>query len=93
MTHLGGTSGPMAQVHPVDDVEHDVGVEALGMPAHAIHELRSLQVLDVPRPVIDIGGGHELAALLEAGDQERLAIGARRIYRRGISGGSRAQDD
>ena len=83
----------MLQVHPADMVEHDVGVEALRMPAHAIHELRTLQVLDVARPVIDIGRGHELAALLEPGDQQRLAVGPRRVDRGGISGGPGAQDD
>ncbi len=79
---------PLAEVHAVDVVEHHVRIEALGMPAHAVHELRPLQVLDVARPVIDIGGGHELATLLESGDQERFAIGARRIHGRGISGRS-----
>ena len=54
---------PLAQLDPVDVVEHDVGVEALGMAAHALHQRRTLQTFDVAGPIVDVGRGHELAAL------------------------------
>ena len=85
--------GALPQFHPVDVVERELGVEALGVPAHALHELRSLQVLDVARPVVHIRRGHELAALLEPGDQQGRAVGARRIDGGGITRRTRSQDD
>ena len=65
--------GALPQIDPIDVVEHDVGVESFGVAAHAFHERRALQVFDIARPVVHIGGGHELAALLQAGDQREDA--------------------
>jgi hypothetical protein len=62
-------------------VDHDLGGEALGVLEHALHQRRALQSFDVAGPVVHVGGGHQLAALLQAADQHRRAIGARRIYR------------
>jgi hypothetical protein len=42
-------------------------------------------VLDIAGPIIDIRGGHELAALLQAGDQQRMAVGARGVDRRRVT--------
>src|SRR5204862_337272 len=64
-----------------------------GVTPHALHERRPLQSLDIARPVVDVGGGHELPALLDAGDQERRAIGARGVHRRAVARGARAQND
>ena len=63
------------------------------MPAHALHEVRALQALHVAGPVVDLGGGHQLAALFHPGDQQRRAIGARRVDRGAVAGGAGAQDD
>jgi hypothetical protein len=60
----------------VDVVEHDLGLEALGVLLHARHQVRAQQAVGVARPVVDVGGGHQLAALLQAGDDDRLEVGA-----------------
>ena len=68
----------LRQIDRVDMVVDDLGVEALGVPAHALHERRALQVARIARPVVHLGGGHELTALLQAGDEQgfRLARAA-----------------
>ena len=66
----------------VDVVEDDLGLEALGVRLHARHQVRAHQAVRVARPVVDFGRGHQLAALLQAGDQHRLEVGAR-----GVDGG------
>jgi hypothetical protein len=58
----------------VDLVEHDLGLEALGVREHARHQVRAHQAVRVAGPVVDFGGGHELAALLQAGDQHGLRL-------------------
>ena len=47
---------------------------------------------NVARPVVHLGGGHELAALLQAGDHGRLEVGTRRINGGGVAGGTADQD-
>ena len=70
----------------------DLGVEALGVLLEARHQLRPLDAVGVRRPVVDVGGRHQLAALREAGDQHGLEVGARGVYCRRISGGAGTQD-
>ena len=53
-------------------IEDNLGLETLCMFAHAFHQLGSLQSMHVARPVVHVGGGHQLAALLEPGDQDGL---------------------
>ena len=72
---------------------HELGLEALGMLAHALHERRARQAMRIAGPVVDVGRRHELATLLEPGDQQRLAIGARGVDRRRVAGGPGAEDD
>ena len=43
-------------------------------------------------PVVDLGGGHQLAALREPGDQHGLQVGARGVDCRGVAGGAGAED-
>ena len=87
------SSGPAREIHLVDVVHHDLGVEALGVLAHALHQPRAGEAVRVARPVVDLGGGHQLAALFHAGEQQRLAIGARGVDGGGIAGGTGAEDD
>jgi hypothetical protein len=63
----------------VDVVEDDLGLEALGVRLHALHQVRAHQAVRVAGPVVDLGGRHQLAALLQAGDQHRLEVGARGV--------------
>src|SRR5262249_31403390 len=85
--------GPHRQINRLHVIVDDLGGEALGVQLHSLHQRRPLQPFHVARPVVDIGGGHELSALLEAGDQERRAIGARRVHRGAVAGWARAEDD
>ena len=70
----------------------DLGVEALGVLLEARHQLRALHAVGVGGPVVDVGRGHQLAALREPGDQHRLQVGARGVYCGGVAGGAGAQD-
>jgi DNA segregation ATPase FtsK/SpoIIIE-like protein len=77
----------------VDLVEHDLGLEALGVREHARHQVRAHQAVRVAGPVVDFGGGHQLAALLQAGDEHRLEVGARGVDGGGVAGGAGAEDE
>ena len=77
-----------AQVHRLHVIAHDLGGEARGVALHAFHERRPLQSLDIARPVVDVGGRHELSALFDTRDQERGAIGARGVDRGAVARGS-----
>ena len=83
---------PLAEVDRVDVVEDDLGVEALGVLQEALHQVRALHAVDVGRPVVDVGGGHQLAALRDAGDQHRLEVGAGGVDRGGVAGRAGAED-
>ena len=84
---------PLVEVRRVDVVEDELGVEALGVLLEARHQVGPLHAVGVRRPVVDVGGRHQLAALRETGDQHGLQIGARRVYCGGVAGGAGAQDD
>ena len=84
---------PLAKVRRIDVIVDDLGREALGVTAHALHERRALQSFDVAGPVVDVGRRHELPAFLDAGDEQRRAIGARGVNGGAVAGGSRAEND
>jgi hypothetical protein len=81
----GEAEGAVAQIDFVDMVKDDLRLESLRVGPHALHERRSLQVFDIARPIIDVGGGHELSALLQAGDEQWISIRSRRIDGRGVA--------
>ena len=70
---------PFRQVGFVDMVIDDLGVEALRMAQHSVHQLGSLQTFDITRPIVDVGCGHQLSTLFDASDHNRVKIGTRRI--------------
>ena len=74
-------------------VVDDLGLEALGVFQHAIHQLGSLQALYVTRPVVDIRGRHELATLLDARNDDRIEVRPRRVHGSRITGWAGSQDD
>ena len=84
--------GALAQVYGVDVVKNDFGFETLCVLQKALHQFRALHAVDVGRPVVHLGGGHELAALGHAGDQHRVQIGARGVDGSGVTGRPGAQD-
>ena len=76
----------------VDLIEYDLGFKALGVLQKAFHQLRALHAVDVGRPVIDFGGGHQLAALGHAGNQHRVQVGASSVDGGGVAGGTGAEN-
>ena len=78
--------GRRCDVHRGDDVVDDLGADVLGLLEHLLHHPRTLHRIGIARIVLDIGGDHQLAALLEPGDQHRLQHGARGIDGGGIAG-------
>jgi hypothetical protein len=76
----------------VDLVEDELRVEALGVLLEASHQVRALHAVGIGRPVVDIGGRHQLATLRETRDEDGLQVRARRVYCRGVTGGSGAED-
>jgi hypothetical protein len=85
-------NGRLLKVDLVDVVEHDLGLEALGVLQEALHQLRALHAVDVGRPVVHLGGGHQLAALRDAGDQQGFEVCAGRVDGGGVAGGAGAED-
>ncbi len=83
----------LLQLGCMNVIEDDLGVEALGVFLHAHHQIRAGQAFNVARPVVDLGGGGQLAAGLDAGDHQWLQVGAGSVYRSGITGRARAEDD
>jgi len=61
---------PRGEVDRDQMVAHDLGGKAPGVAPHALHQGRALQSLDVPGPVVHVGGRHQLAARRHAGDEE-----------------------
>ena len=51
-------------------VEHDLRVEAFRVLLKTLHQVRALHAMDIRGPVIDLGGGHQLAALGHTRDQK-----------------------
>src|SRR5690606_32595407 len=85
--------GALRQVGGVDVVEDHLGVEALGMRLHARHEVRTHQAMGVARPVVHLGGRHQLAALLQAGDHHGPEVGAGGVDGGGPAGGAGTEDE
>jgi len=51
-------------------VEHDLCIETLGVLLKTLHQIRALHAMDIRGPVIDLGGGHQLAPLGHTRDQK-----------------------
>ena len=77
----------------VDIFALDARADMLGLGAHLLHQPRPLDRLGEAGIVLDVGRDHQLAARLEAGEQERLQHGARGVDRRRVAGRPRADDD
>jgi hypothetical protein len=80
--------GPDAKIDGLHMIVDDPSREPLGVAPHPLHEPRTLQTFDVPRPIVHLSGRHELAALFDPGDEERSAIRAGSVNRRAIARGS-----
>ncbi len=62
------------------------------MLLEALHQVGALHAVHVGGPVVHFGGGHQLAALGDAGDQGRLEVGAGGIDACGVARRAGAQD-
>ena len=82
----------LAEVGRVDVVEHDFRVEALGVLQHVLHQFRALELGVAARPVLDLGGRGQLAALFHARYDHGAKVGAGAVDRRGIARGARSHD-
>ena len=80
--------GAVLQIDGVDLVENHFGAEAFGMGKEARHQFRALYAFGVGGPVVDFGGGHQLSALLDTGDDDGLEVGAGGIDGGGVAGGA-----
>jgi hypothetical protein len=76
----------------MDMVENDLGMKTFGVALESIHQSRALYAFGVGRPVVDIVRRHQLPALLQAGDDHRVQIGARGVDRCRITGRAGAQN-
>ena len=56
-------------------IKDDLSIETLRVFKHSLHQVGSLQTLDITRPVIYIRGRGQLATLFYARDENRVQIG------------------
>ncbi len=81
------------EVDAVDVGGDELGAEPLGLLAELRHEIGTEDAVRETRVVLDVGGEHELAAGLQALDDERLQVRARRVDGGGEAGRSGSDDD
>src|SRR5207302_8405687 len=74
-------------------IEDQFRLEALGVLLEAGHQLRALHAVGVRRPVVDVGRGHQLAALRDAGNEHGPQIRPRCVNRGAIAGRPRTEDE
>ena len=84
---------PARQLDLVHVVGDDPGADMLGLLLHLLHQPGALDDVGEARIILDVGRDGELAAGLDALDQDRLQHGARRIDRGRIAGRARTDDD
>jgi hypothetical protein len=73
-------------INPVDMIKQDLRAEALGMLLKSIHKFGAKNPGMVGRPVIDVGGCHQLTALGQTGNQNRTQIRAGCVNSGGVAG-------
>ncbi len=81
------------QVDLGDMVPHHLGADMLGLGLHLLHQPGALDDVAEAGIIFDVGGGGQLAAGLDALDDDRRKAGARGIDGGGVAGGAGAEDD
>src|SRR5699024_1667173 len=74
-------------------IKDEFGFKALGVLLKTLHEFRPLHAHGVGRPVVDISGRHELAALFKPGDHDRVKVGPGSIDGGGVTSRAGAQNE
>src|SRR6185312_10998128 len=69
------------------------GADIFGLSAKLLHQPGTLDRFGEARIILDIGGDHQLAARLEAGEQQRLQHGARGVDGGGVTRRTRADNN
>ena len=87
------SSGDEREVDAIDVGGHELGAEPLGLLAELRHEVGTEDSVGKTRVVLDVGGQHELAARLQALDDERMQVGARGVDRSGEARRAGSDDD
>ena len=82
----------MAEIDRIDVVKNHLGFEALGVLQKTLHQLGALHAHDIGGPVVHLGGGHELATLGHAGDEDGVQVGAGGVNGGGVTSGARAKN-
>ena len=73
-------------------IKHHFSIKTLGMRGKTLHQLWTLDPIGICRPVIDLGGGHELTSLGKSGDHNGVEVGAGRINGGGVACRPRTQN-
>ena len=84
-------NGRLRQVELVDVVGDELGADVRGLFLHLLHEPWALDHVGEARIVLDVGGDGELAAGLDALDQDWVEHGAGGIDRSRIARRSRSR--
>ena len=88
--HLQGVA---REVDAGDVVGHQLGAEPLGLLAHGRHQLRAQDAVLEAGVVLDVARDHQLTAVGEALEHQRVQVGARGIEGRRVAGRASADDD
>ncbi len=89
----GQPERPLREVELGDEIGDDLGADMGGLLFHLLHQPRTLDHVGEARIVLDVGGDGELAAGLDALDQDRFQHRARRVDRGGVTGRAGTDDD
>jgi len=85
--------GVLGKVHLGHVVGDEVGPEPLGLAPELGHHLGPKDPVGVPRVILHIARDHQLAAPVEAFDDERLQVGTGSVKGGGVPGRAASDDD
>ena len=86
-------NGPAREVDRADVIPDDLGADMLGLGLHFLHQPRALDDVAKAGIIFDVGRGGQLAARLDALDDDRRQAGAGGIDGGGIAGRAGTEDD
>ena len=73
-------------------IKHHLGVKALCVFQKTLHQVGTLNAVHIGRPVVHLGGGHELPSLGHAGDERGFKVSAGCVNGGGVAGRAGAQN-